>query len=152
MEGCLAVGNSTGEPWGHFTPWNKLVRKTSSVNELTHMWSLESLDLKSPREAQLLSPCGLQPKALQQEKPLQRALVVARAMAGDVGPRAELSVMRWVSSGGLMYSTATIIHVTLLYSWDLLIVDFVYPHYTQTPHTDIHTQRIITIGSEICVN
>ena len=50
----------------------------------------------------------------------------------------KLSVIRWISSGDLMYSMVTIVNDTILHNWNLLRVGLKCSHYTHT-HTHTHT-------------
>lgn len=50
----------------------------------------------------------------------------------------QLSIMRWVTHGHLMYSMVTLVGKTVLFTWNLLRVDVKCPY-----HTHIYTKKVI---------
>ena len=52
-----------------------------------------------------------------------------------------LLVVRWVSSGDLIYSVVTIINDTVLHNWNCLRVDVKCSHHTDI-HTHTHTHKL----------
>ena len=71
--------------------------------DLTYVWNLE--------------------KKQQQTHRTSRSVIARGGMVGEKGEgdqKVQISFLRWMSSGELMYRMVTIVHNTVLYIWKLL--------------------------------
>ena len=86
-EGNPAMCNNIDEPGGHYTKWNKQDTVREIPDHLICMWNLKKLNSETIEEWLLGDG--------ENEEILVK--------------RYKLSVIRWISSGDLMYSTVTIL-------------------------------------------
>lgn len=75
-----------------------------------------------------------------------------RGHGGILGIGYKLSFVKWISSGDVIYSMVTIVHINILHTWNLLRVDIMCSHYKKVnifgngyinyPYSSNHSQHI----------